>query len=61
MARQPRFFIEGEALHIIQRGNNRDPIFAVEEDYRIEELSGRRAAPTQRGRPMRAGQTENRV
>ncbi len=35
MARQPRFFVEGEALHIIQRGNNRDPIFAVEEDYRF--------------------------
>jgi len=35
MARQPRFFVEGEAPHIIQRGNNRDLIFAVEEDYRF--------------------------
>lgn len=35
MARQPRFFVEGEALHAIQRGNNREPIFAVEEDYRF--------------------------
>ena len=35
MARQPRFFALGEAQHVIQRGNNREPIFAVEEDYRF--------------------------
>jgi putative transposase len=34
MARQPRFFVPGEAQHVIQRGNNREPIFAAEEDYR---------------------------
>jgi len=34
MARQPRFFVPGEVLHVIQRGNNHEPIFAGEEDYR---------------------------
>lgn len=34
MARQPRFFVPGEAQHVIQRGNNRAPIFADDEDYR---------------------------
>jgi len=33
MARLPRFFAQGQPLHIIQRGNNRDPIFAAEPDY----------------------------
>ncbi|HWQ37265.1 MAG TPA: transposase [Burkholderiales bacterium] len=33
MARLPRFFAEGQPLHIIQRGNNRDRIFAAEPDY----------------------------
>jgi hypothetical protein len=28
------FCCEGEALHAIQRGNNREPILAVEENYR---------------------------
>jgi len=35
MARQPRFFVPGEVLHVIQRGNNRGPIFASEGDYRF--------------------------
>lgn len=35
MARQPRFFVAGEVLHVIQRGNNREPIFAGDEDYRF--------------------------
>ena len=33
MARLPRYFVEGQALHIIQRGNNREPIFADDQDY----------------------------
>ena len=33
MARLPRFFADGEALHVIQRGNNRDPVFSAEPDY----------------------------
>ncbi|MEZ0149814.1 MAG: transposase [Candidatus Reddybacter sp.] len=33
MARLTRYFIEGQPQHIIQRGNNREPIFAVERDY----------------------------
>ena len=31
--RLPRYFPKGQAQHIIQRGNNRDPIFAGDEDY----------------------------
>lgn len=33
MARLPRFFAEGYPLHIIERGNNRDPVFGCEPDY----------------------------
>ena len=29
----PRYFVKGQAQHIIQRGNNREPIFAGDEDY----------------------------
>lgn len=33
MARLPRYFVKGQAQHIIQRGNNREPIFAASDDY----------------------------
>ena len=33
MARLPRYFVEGQPQHIIQRGNNREPIFADDADY----------------------------
>ncbi len=33
MARLPRYFVEGQPQHVIQRGNNREPIFAADEDY----------------------------
>src|ERR1700691_738888 len=33
MARLPRFFAPGEVQHVIQRGNNREPTFASDEDY----------------------------
>jgi putative transposase len=35
MARLPRFYLPGQPLHVIQRGNNRDPIFAADADYRF--------------------------
>ncbi len=35
MARMPRYFVPDQPQHIIQRGNNRGPIFASEEDYRF--------------------------
>jgi len=35
MARQPRFFVPGEVLHVIQRGNNRETVYARDTDYRI--------------------------
>ena len=33
MARLGRYFLEGQALHVIQRGNDRKPVFFAEEDY----------------------------
>ena len=33
MARLPRYFVEGQPQHVIQRGNNRSPIFASDNDY----------------------------
>jgi putative transposase len=33
MARKPRLFITGMPYHVIQRGNNKIPIFSKEEDY----------------------------
>ncbi len=35
MARLPRYFVKGQAQHIIQRGNNRELIFAHNDDYRF--------------------------
>ena len=35
MARLPRYMIPGQPQHIIQRGNNRQAIFACDEDYRF--------------------------
>lgn len=34
MPRKKRFFIPGVPVHIVQRGNNRNPIFFEPEDYR---------------------------
>ena len=33
MARLPRYFVPDQPLHVIQRGNDRQPIFAKEDDY----------------------------
>lgn len=33
MARLPRIVIPDQALHIIQRGNNRQPCFFADDDY----------------------------
>jgi len=35
MARLPRFVLPGHPQHVIVRGNNREPIFYAEEDYRF--------------------------
>lgn len=35
MARLPRYVIPGQPQHIIQRGNNRQPIFAADSDYQF--------------------------
>ena len=35
MARLGRYFIDGQAIHLIQRGNNRQAIFHGDDDYRI--------------------------
>lgn len=34
MPRKPRFFLPDVPAHIVQRGNNRGPIFFSETDYR---------------------------
>lgn len=33
MARMPRYVIPGQPQHVIQRGNNRQPIFGADSDY----------------------------
>ncbi len=33
MSRKPRFVLPGQPQHVIQRGNNRDVIFADDSDY----------------------------
>ena len=35
MARLPRFVLPGHPQHVIIRGNNRDPVFNADEDYRF--------------------------
>jgi putative transposase len=35
MARLGRYFVDGQALHVIQRGNNRQAIFFAPEDYAL--------------------------
>jgi putative transposase len=34
MARLGRYFLPGQPLHVIQRGNNREPVFFEPQDYR---------------------------
>jgi putative transposase len=34
MARQGRYFLANQPLHVIQRGNNREPVFFHADDYR---------------------------
>jgi len=33
MPRLPRYVLPGHPQHVIQRGNNRSPIFVADEDY----------------------------
>ena len=35
MARLPRYVLVGQPQHVIVRGNNREPIFYAEDDYRF--------------------------
>jgi len=35
MARFPRYFVPGCPQHVIQRGNNRSPLFLADIDYRV--------------------------
>jgi putative transposase len=35
MPRQPRFFYPGAVLHVVQRGNNRAPVFTCATDHRF--------------------------
>jgi putative transposase len=33
MARLGRYFLPDQPMHVIQRGNNREPVFFAEDDY----------------------------
>jgi len=35
MARLPRIVVLGQPLHIVQRGNDRNPVFFTGMDYRV--------------------------
>ena len=35
MSRLGRYFLADQPLHVIQRGNNREPIFFDPEDYQL--------------------------
>lgn len=35
MARLGRYFLADQPLHVIQRGNNREPVFFTDDDYRF--------------------------
>jgi len=35
MPRKPRFFLPGVAVHAVQRGHSREPVFYEEQDYRV--------------------------
>jgi putative transposase len=48
MARLPRYVLPGVPQHVIQRGNNRQPIFAADGDYRTY-LTWLKAAADQHG------------
>lgn len=45
MARLPRYFVPGVPLDLIQRGNNRQLIFADDADFTYFRVSDRRRAP----------------
>lgn len=34
MPRKPRFYLPGVAVHAVQRGHNKEPVFYEESDYR---------------------------
>jgi putative transposase len=48
MARQPRIVLPGQSHHIVQRGNNRSPVFFADDDYR-QYLEWLRGAADQHG------------
>ena len=35
MARSPRLYVSGCSQHVIQRGNNREACFYIEQDYQV--------------------------
>lgn len=35
MPRKPRFFLPGVAVHIVQRGHSRNPVFFENSDYQF--------------------------
>jgi len=51
--RKPRFTLPGVPQHVIQRGNNREPCFLAEQDYRRYLAFPGTAHPILCGRPGR--------
>ena len=35
MPRKPRFFLPGVAVHAVQRGHSREPVFYEDQDYQV--------------------------
>ena len=61
MARLPRFYLPDQPLHVIQRGNNREPIFAADADYHFYLRCLQEAGETHSLTPESAGCPANNI
>ena len=48
MPRKPRMYLPGAPAHVVQRGNNKEPCFFQDDDYRVY-LAALRDAPARYG------------
>ena len=56
-----RFYYPDAVLHIVQRGNNRTPVFSASFRERVEARTGRRAGRLPTARPRTNGEPKSRV
>jgi hypothetical protein len=63
MPRKPRFNLPGIPQHIIQRGNNREPCFLCEQDYRryLEALHASAEKQACPGQKIRDGENPGQI